>query len=266
MKKFFLTLPGIIMINRQGMKILFIKEVWRFLKVSIQTILAPVVTVLLYLLVFSSVMSDRVEVYAGIKYVEFLIPGLIMMSMLQNAFANSSSSLFQAKQNGSVIFMLLAPISSIEFYLAFTAASIVRGLLVGAGVWLIACIFRVMPAHSLIVVLGFAVLGSGILGALGLIASIWADKWDHISAFQNFIILPLSFLSGVFFSVNSLPEFWSRVSYFNPFFYLIDGFRFGFMGVSETDLILSFIVAGCFFVLVSAICIWMLKSGYKLRN
>lgn len=251
--------------NNRGMLTLFAKEVLRFLKVWIQTIIAPVVTVFLYLLVFASVMSDKTEIYTGFIYTDFLIPGLIMMSVLQNAFANSSSSLFQAKQNGSIIFILLAPISSLEFYLAYISASIVRGICTGTGVWIISFIFAVLPVYNFGIVLTFAVLGSGILGSLGLIASIWADKWDHISAFQNFVILPLSFLSGVFFSIKSLPVFWSKVSYFNPFFYLIDGFRFGFLGVSEVFPWFSLFVGGIFFLFVSIICICMLKSGYKLR-
>ncbi len=252
--------------NNRGFFTLFAKEVWRFLKVWIQTILAPVVTVFLYLLVFASVLSDNIEVYKGVGYSEFLIPGLIMMAVLQNAFANSSSSLFQAKQNGSIIFILLSPVSSMEFYLAYVLASIVRGIFVGIGVWIVTWIFTISSVYNLMMITGFAVLGSGILGSLGLIASIWADKWDHISAFQNFVILPLSFLSGVFFSIESLPPFWSKVSYFNPFFYLIDGFRFGFLGISEISPYFSLMIGSIFFLFVSALCIGMLKSGYKLRH
>jgi len=251
--------------NNRGFYTLFAKEVWRFLKVWVQTILAPVVTVFLYLLVFASVLSDNIEVYKGVGYTEFLIPGLIMMAVLQNAFANSSSSLFQAKQNGSIIFILLSPVSSMEFYLAYVLASIVRGICVGIGVWVVTFIFTISFVYNLMMITGFAVLGSGILGALGLIASIWADKWDHISAFQNFVILPLSFLSGVFFSIESLPPFWSKISYFNPFFYLIDGFRFGFLGVSEISPYFSLMIGSLFFLFVSAVCTAMLKSGYKLR-
>ena len=252
--------------NNRGFYTLFAKEVWRFLKVWIQTILAPVVTVFLYLLVFASVLSDNIEVYKGVGYSEFFIPGLIMMAVLQNAFANSSSSLFQAKQNGSIIFILLSPVSSMEFYLAYILASVVRGICVGTGVWIVTFIFTISSVYNLMLIIGFAVLGSGILGALGLIASIWADKWDHISAFQNFVILPLSFLSGVFFSIESLPPFWSKISYFNPFFYLIDGFRFGFLGVSEISPYFSLMIGSIFFLFVSAVCMSMLKSGYKLRG
>ncbi len=254
------------MYNPHGMITLFLKEIWRFLKVSIQTIIAPVVTSLLYMLVFASVMKGHPAIYIGVEYTEFLIPGLIMMAVLQNAFANSSSSLFQSKQNGSITFILLAPLSGLEFFLAYIASSIVRGLSVGIGVWLVSCFFALLPVNNILVILWFSVIGSGILGTLGLIASIWAVKWDHIAAFQNFIILPLSFLSGVFFSIKSLSPFWVRLSFFNPFFYVIDGFRFGFLGVSETFLLLSFVVSGFFFLLVSCLCIIMLKTGYKLRT
>ena len=259
-------LRKIIMYNPRGIITLFLKETWRFLKVSIQTILAPVVTSLLYLLVFASVMKEHPEIYSGVEYTEFLIPGLIMMAILQNAFANSSSSLFQSKQNGSITFILLAPLSSYEFFLAYIASSIVRGLCVGIGVWIVSCFFAVLPVNNIFVIFWFAFIGSGVLGALGLIASIWAIKWDHVAAFQNFVILPLSFLSGVFFSIKSLSPFWTKISFFNPFFYLIDGFRFGFLGVSETFLLLSFVISGLFFLLVSCLCIIMLETGYNLRT
>ncbi len=254
------------MINWLGMFTLFRKELWRFIKVSIQTILTPVITVLLYLLVFLSVLSEKVEVYEGINYVKFLIPGLMIMSMLQNAFANSSSSLFQSKQNRNVIFMLLAPLSDMEFFTAYVGASIVRGLLVGMGVWIASLLFASLWAHNLWVLLVFGFLGCGILGALGLMGAICAEKWDHIAAFQNFVILPLSFLSGVFFSIHSLPPFWRSISYYNPFFYIVDGFRYGFLGVSDTNPFSSLVIVVVFFFLVSTACLIIFRSGYKLRG
>ncbi len=253
------------MINWHGMYTLFAKEVWRFIKVTTQTIITPMVTVLLYLLVFSSVLSEHVKVYPNVSYTAFLVPGLIMMTILQNAFANNSSSLFQSKQNGNIVFMLLAPLSSLEIYIAYTGAAIVRGVLVGLGVWIASLWFVVLPVHNFGLILIFAVLGSALLGTFGLIASIWADKWDHISAFQYFVILPFSFLSGVFYSIDSLPKFWSDLSYYNPFFYIIDGFRHGFLGVSDASPGLSLLVAGGFFMFVSLLCLWLLHSGYKLR-
>lgn len=252
--------------NWYGLYTLFGKEVWRFMKVAIQTILTPVVIVLLYLLVFASVLKEHVEVYAGISYSSFLVPGLMMMSIIQNAFANSSSSLFQSKMLGNLVFVLVAPLSSLEWYLAFVGAAILRGLLVGIGVWVASLFFVVLPIHSVAILLVFSILGSAVLGALGLIAGLMADKWDHIAAFQNFIILPLSFLSGVFYSVHALPEFWQLVSHYNPFFYMIDGFRYGFLGVSDVDIGLSFVVASLFLLVVSGISLHLLKTGYKIRN
>ncbi len=254
------------MINFRGMYTLFAKEVWRFVKVTIQTIITPVVTVSLYLLVFSSALSDHVEVYQGIGYTTFLIPGLIMMSVIQNAFANNSSSLFQSKINGNVIFMLLSPLSNLEIYLAYTGAAVLRGILVGIGAWFVSSCFVVLPVYSMWVIIVFAVVGSGILGSLGLISAICADKWDHIAAFQNFIILPLSFLSGAFYSINILPKFWKSVSYWNPFFYMIDGFRYGFLGQSDSSIMLSLSVVILFFIFVSTLCLWILHTGYKMRN
>lgn len=258
--------PTFIEMNWYGLYTLFGKEVWRFMKVATQTILTPVVTVLLYLLVFSSVLKEHVQVYEGVSYTTFLVPGLIMMSIIQNAFANSSSSLFQSKMMGNLVFMLLPPLSHFEFYLAFVTAAVVRGLLVGVCVWIAALWFVQLPVYHLGYLLIFALLGSAILGTLGIIAALWAEKWDHISAFQNFIILPLTFLSGVFYQIKTLPDFWQQVSSLNPFFYLIDGFRYSFFAHSETNVQISLIMLGSFFLIISMICLWLLKIGYKIRN
>jgi ABC-2 type transport system permease protein len=252
--------------NWIGMYTLLAKEVWRFMKVFTQTVVTPVVTVLLYLVVFGSVLSEHVQVYPGVSYSAFLVPGLISMAVLQNAFANTSSSLFQSRQNGNILFMLLAPLSSLEFYLAFTGAAIARGLMVGAGVWIVAICFVPLPMHSFWLILLFASLGSGILGVFGLIAAIVSERWDHVAAFQNFVILPLTFLSGVFYSVHNLPSVWPQVSLYNPFFYLIDGFRYGFLGVSDASIWFSLAVTAIFFIAVSTACLWMLKTGYKLKG
>lgn len=252
--------------NWYGLYTLFGKEVWRFSKVATQTILAPVVTVLLYLLVFASVLSGRIEAYEGVSYIAFMVPGLIMMSVIQNAFANSASSLFMAKMNGSIVFLLLPPLSSLEFYLAFIAAAMMRGLLVGICVWIATLWFVILPIHSIWILLIFGVLGSATLGTFGLIASQWAEKFDHISAFQNFLILPLTFLSGVFYRIDNLPDFWEKASYFNPFFYMIDGFRYGFFGEAEIDVSFSLAIVSLFFVIVSTVSLWLLHIGYKMRN
>lgn len=252
--------------NGRGFYTLFDKEVRRFMKVAVQTLLTPIITVLLYLLVFSSVLSEHVQVYPNVSYIAFLVPGLLMMSVIQNAFANSSSSLFQSKMTGNIVFMLLAPISNAEFFFAFTAAAVVRGVLVGLGIWFATLYFVIIPIHSVLTVIVFAVLGSAALGAIGLVAALWAEKWDHVAAFQNFLILPLSFLSGTFYSINSLPPFWSEISRYNPFFYMIDGFRYGFLGVADTSIYLSLSITLLFLVTVSSFCLWLLQIGYKIRG
>ena len=249
-----------------GFYTLFYKELLRFWKVSFQTVLAPVLTALLYLLIFSHVLEGHVQVYPGVSYTTFLIPGLVMMAVLQNAFANSSSSLIQSKVTGNIIFILLPPLSYREFFMAYTLASAVRGLVVGFGVFLVTLFFVSVPMHHPAWILLFALTGSCILGAMGIIAGIWAEKFDQLAGFQNFIIMPLTFLSGVFYSIHSLPAFWQGLSHFNPFFYMIDGFRYGFFGVSDVSPYLSMsIVATCFLAL-SFMALALLKSGYKLRQ
>ena len=252
--------------NPRGLGTLFYKEVLRFYKVWLQTLLAPVVTALLYLLVFSHVLEEHVHVYPGVSYTAFLIPGLMMMSIIQNAFANSSSSLIQSKVSGNIIFVLLTPISYLEFFLAFVMAAIVRGIAVGIGVGLVAVFFVGLPVHHALVLLMFAILNSAVLGSLGVIAGIWAEKFDQIAGFQNFVILPMSFLSGVFYSIHSLPPFWQGISHINPIFYMIDGFRYGFFGVSDVSPLLSFSVVFIVLVSLTMISLTMLKSGYKLRQ
>jgi ABC-2 type transport system permease protein len=249
-----------------GFSTLLYKEVLRFWKVGFQTVAAPVLTALLYLLIFSHVLESRIRVYDTISYTAFLIPGLVMMSVLQNAFANSSSSLIQSKVTGNIVFVLLPPISYRQFYAAYVLAAMARGVVVGAGV-LLATLWFAPPGYAEpLWIVVFALLGGGVLGSLGVIAGIWADKFDQLAAFQNFLIMPLTFLSGVFYSIHSLPPFWQRVSHFNPVFYMIDGFRFGFFGKSDVSPWQSLAVAaGCLVVLASATLL-MLKRGYKLRN
>ncbi len=250
----------------RGLYTLFKKEIWRFWKVSFQTVAAPVITALLYLLIFSHVLEERVQVYPGVSYTAFLIPGLVMMSVLQNAFANSSSSLIQSKVMGNIVFLLLTPLSYWEFFAAFLSAAIIRGLVVGTGVYLVAIFYALPPVEHPLMILLFALAGSAMMGAMGIIAGIWADKFDQMAAFQNFIIMPLSFLSGVFYSIHSLPPFWQKMSHLNPFFYVIDGFRYGFFGVSDVSPWLSFSVVLTSFFALSWITLHLLKSGYKLRG
>ncbi len=249
-----------------GFATLFYKEILRFWKVSFQTILAPVLTALLYLLIFSHVLEDHVQVYPGVRYTSFLIPGLAMMSLLQNAFANSSSSLIQSKITGNIVFVLLPPLSHLEFFGAYVLASAARGVVVGLGVFVVTAMFVPVPVQNLLWVVAFALLGSGILGTLGIIAGIWADKFDQLAAFQNFVIVPLTFLSGVFYSIHSLPQFWQQVSHLNPFFYMIDGFRYGFFGVSDVSPRLSLAIVGGSLLALSFATLSLLKRGYKLRH
>jgi len=249
-----------------GFATLLYKELLRFWKVSVQTVAAPVLTSLLYLLVFAQTLEGRVRVYEGVPYTAFLLPGLVMMSVLQNSFANSSSSLIQSKITGNVIFILLPPISHVEFFCAYVLASMARGLTVGLGVLAVTAGFIDLPLASPGWIVAFALAGSAILGALGLVAGIWADKFDQIAAFQNFIILPLTFLSGVFYSIHSLPTFWQRLSHLNPFFYMIDGFRYGFFGVSDVSPWLSLAIVGSAMIGVSTVAVQLLRIGYKIRG
>ncbi len=249
-----------------GFQTLFYKEILRFWKVATQTLTAPIVTAMLYLLIFGHVLESRVQVYPGVGYTAFLIPGLVMMSVLQNAFANSSSSLIQSKITGNLVFVLLPPLSHWELFSAYVLASVVRGLAVGAGVFVITAWFAHLHFVAPWWIAVFALLGAAMLGTMGLIAGIWAEKFDQLAAFQNFLIMPATFLSGVFYSIHSLPPFWQAVSHANPFFYMIDGFRYGFFGQSDVDPLLSLSIVAAFFVVLAAIAIRLLKSGYKLRH
>ncbi len=249
-----------------GFSTLLYKELLRFWKVGFQTIVAPILTALLYLLIFSHVLEGRVEVYPQVKYSAFLIPGLAMMSLLQNAFANSSSSLVQSKVTGNIVFLLLTPITPLAIFLAYVVAATVRGVAVGIGVILGTMWLTQLPLVHPLWALLFALAAGGILGSLGIVAGLWADKFDQMAAFQNFIIMPLTFLSGVFYSIHSLPAFWQGLSHLNPFFYMIDGFRYGFFGVSDVDPMKSFAIVLLCLVLLSIFTLHLFRTGYKLRQ
>lgn len=243
---------------------LFYKELLRFWKVAFQTVAAPVLTALLYLLIFGHVLDEHVQVH-GVRYISFLVPGLVMMQVLQNAFANSSSSLIQAKITGSIVFVLLPPIPYGAFFAAYVLASVVRGLMVGLGVLIATLWFAELRMAAPLWVLAFAVLSGAVLGALGMIAGLWSEKFDQLAAFQNFLIMPLTMLSGVFYSIHSLPAVWQTVSHYNPVFYMIDGFRYGFFGVSDVAPEVSLTVVIACFVAVSLLTLGLLKRGWKLR-
>ena len=249
-----------------GAATLFRKEVLRFWKVAFQTVAAPVLTAIMYLLIFGHVLQDQVQAFPGVGYTSFLVPGLVMMSVLQNAFANSSSSLIQSKITGNLVFLLVSPLSHWAWFVAYVGASVVRGLVVGGGVMLVTVWFAPLRLIEPWWIVVFAALGAGMLGSLGLIAGLWAEKFDQLAAFQNFIIMPMTFLSGVFYSVHSLPAVWQAASHLNPFFYMIDGFRRGFFGVSDVSPWLSLAVVGGSFLLVAGVALQLLRTGYKLRS
>lgn len=249
-----------------GFRTLFYKESLRFWKVATQTVAAPVVTAMLYLVIFGHVLDGRVEMLDGVAYTSFLIPGLVMMSVLQNAFANSSSSLIQSKISGNLVFILLAPLSHAEILAAYVGAAVLRGIAVGAGVFAITAWFAHLTFVAPVWIVVFAILGAAILGTMGVIAGIWAEKFDQLAAFQNFLIMPATFLAGVFYSVQKLPPFWLAVSHFNPFFYMIDGFRYGFFGQSDVSPWTSLAIVSVFFAVLTAMAINLLKRGYKLRH
>jgi len=248
-----------------GFRTLFYKEVLRFWKVNFQTVAAPVLNALLFLLIFSHVLDRSVTVYGDVPYTAFLVPGLIMMSLLQNAFANTSSSLIQSKITGNIIFILLAPLSCRVFYAAYVLAAVLRGLFVAIGVFLMAVFFIDLPLAQPVWIFAFGILGGALLATFGIIAGIWAEKFDQLAAFQNFLIMPLTMLSGVFYSIHSLPPLWQKISHANPFFYMIDGFRYGFFGQSDTSPWLSFAVISACFAALAVLTLTMLKRGYKLR-
>jgi len=249
-----------------GWQTLLYKEVLRFWKVAFQTIAGPVLTAMLYLLIFGHALESHVKVYDQISYTAFLVPGLAMMSLLQNAFANSSSSLIMSKVMGNLVFLLLTPLSYMHWFVAYVGASVVRGVIVGLGVFAVSALFTDISFVAPLWIVVFAFLGAALMGTLGLIAGLWAEKFDQLAAFQNFVVMPMTFLSGVFYSIHSLPAFWQGVSHFNPFFYMIDGFRYGFFGVSDVSPWLSLGVVGVSTLVVSAIAIQLLRSGYKIRS
>ena len=249
-----------------GFPTLLQKEVLRFWKVSFQTVAAPVLTTLLYLLVFAHALASHVQAFPGVTYVQFLVPGLAMMAMLQNAFANSSSSLIQSKITGNIVFILLPPLAAHEIFAAYLLAAMVRGLVVGTGVFAATLWMIPLPVPNVAWMLAFAVVGCGMLGTMGIIAGIWSEKFDQLAAFQNFFVMPLTFLAGVFYSMHTLPPFWQDVSRLNPFFYAIDGFRYAFFGQSDVSPWASLAIASAAFAALSFMTLAMLRRGYKLRH
>jgi ABC-2 type transport system permease protein len=253
------------MSNPIGLRTLFIKETRRFLRVPGQTLAQPVVTTSLYFLVFGYALGGRVRELDGVSYVRFIVPGLVMLSIIQNAFLNTSSSMFIAKVQGTIVDLLVAPLSVGELLTAFTMAAVVRGLSVGAIVWLVAAIFTGFEVAHPLWALAFAVLVAATFGLLGLGVAIWSDKFEQLNLVPTFVITPLTFLGGVFYSARMLPEPWAALTRANPILYMVEGMRYGVLGSGPPPwpgLALTVGIAS----IAGAICTWMLASGYKLRG
>jgi ABC-2 type transport system permease protein len=248
-----------------GFLTLAYKEMLRFWKVAFQTIAAPVLTAFLYLLIFSHLSDGEVAGF-GVSFRVFLIPGLVIMSVLQNSFANASSSLIQSRMSGSLVFMLLPPISYLQFFAAYVLAAVVRGAVVGLGVLAATACLAVPPLREPLWALAFLLLAAALFGVLGLLAGIWAETYDQLAAAQNFLVLPLTMLSGVFYSIHTLSPLWQQVSHFNPVFYMIDGFRYGFFAVADVSPLRSLSVLLVCLVVMSALVLKLLQRGWKLRG
>jgi ABC-2 type transport system permease protein len=253
-------------LNRVGLITLVEKEVGRFLSVTQQTIVAPVITTLLFYTVFALAFGGNERMIGDVSFMQFLAPGLIMMAMVQNAFANSSSSLTIAKVQGNVVDLLLPPLSDLEIFLGFVIGALCRGLAVGVAAGIVLSLFAPVTVVSWSLVIIFALLGNMLMGTLGLMAGIWAEKFDHMATVTNFIVTPLTFLSGTFYSVNSLPESWHAIVLYNPFFYMIDGFRAGFTGHVDGNIAVGIAVLVAVNIALSSGTLIMLSTGYKMKS
>lgn len=253
-------------INWIGLWTLTRKETERFMVVYSQTIIAPVITTLLFFLVFNIGLGGETRQIAGIPYMAFLAPGLIMMSMAQNAFANTSSSMVISKVQGNIVDVLMPPLSHVEFALGFTLGGIARGLAVGVASVLTLVLLLDMKIYDLFYIIFHGLMGSMLLALLGLIGGIWSMKFDHLATVTNFIIMPATFLSGTFYTASQLPPTWQFICHLNPFFYMIDGFRYGFTGVTDGSLETGLVVMIISNIVLGALTLVMLKSGYKLKS
>lgn len=252
--------------NWIGFRTLFVKETRRFLRVPGQTLAQPVVTTALYFLVFGFALGGRVREIDGVSYVRFIVPGLVMLSLIQNAFLNTASSMFIAKMQGTIVDLLVAPLSVVELLMAFTLAALLRGLMVGGIVWLVAAIFTGFQIAHPVWVAVFALLVSTTFGVLGLMVAIWSDKFEQLNLIPTFVITPLSFLGGVFYSARMLPEPWASITRANPILYMVEGLRYGLLDVRGPSPWLGLGICGGIAALSIAIVSWMLATGYKLRS
>jgi len=252
--------------NVIGLLSLIKREVDRFANVYLQTVIAPVITTLLFYTIFALAFGGVAREVGDVPFLEFLAPGLIMMVMVQNAFANTSSSIVISKVQGSIVDILLPPLSNFELYIGFTVGAVLRGLIVGLVTGLVMSIFVPVSVASWLLIVVYAVLGTMMLGSLGLAAGIWSEKFDHIAAVTNFIVTPLTFLSGTFYSVQSLPPMWQGIAHYNPFFYMIDGFRGGFIGQADSEPLIGVVVLVTVNVVLAIATFWMLRTGYKIKS
>ena len=259
------SVKGFNSVNWIGVYTLFKREVNRFLKIYLQTILGPALTTLLFLIIFALALGRSSKLVEGIPFLEFLAPGLIVMAMIQNAFGNTSSSLLSAKVAGNITDLLLPPLTSIEFASAFLAGAICRGLFVGISVSLLVLIFVPLKIYNPFVLIYFSILSCSFMGLLGLITGIWSSKFEHVAAITNFIVTPLSLLSGTFYSIKILPDNFYFISQLNPFFYMIDGFRFSMIGYSDSNIYLGAIILLVLNIFLYMASIIMLKTGFKLK-
>lgn len=254
-------------LNLIGLRTLVRKEVGRFLNVYTQTIIAPMVTALLFYAVFALAFGGLAQTIGdGVPYMTFIAPGLIMMTMVQNAFANTSSSIVIAKVQGNIVDVLMPPLSAGEFFAGYVLGGVLRGLVVGLATGIVIELVTGMPIYSLLYIFVFGVLGSLLLSSIGLAAGIWSEKFDHIAAVTNFIVTPLTFLSGTFYSVEQLPGAWQTLAHWNPFFYMIDGFRYGFIGHADGNVTIGLTVLLVMNIFMAWLCWWMIRTGYKIKS
>lgn len=245
---------------------LFQKEIRRFLRVASQTLVTPVITAALYLFIFGATLGERISVIEGFSYAQFVIPGLIMMGVINNSFANTSSSLFMSRYLGGIVDLLVTPVTPPQFIMAYTLAAMLRGLMVGSVVLIISTLFATLPWTSPVLAVLMAIIASFLFAQFGLIAAIYAHNFDTLSVYTNFMILPLIYLGGVFYPISILPDPWATMSYLNPLFYLIDGFRHAIIGVGDTSFAIAFGISALMAVCLFAWAAWLIGNGYRLRS
>jgi ABC-2 type transport system permease protein len=253
-------------VNRIALRTLFIKEIRRFSKVWMQTVLSPLVTTSLYFLVFGVALGSRLKEISGVPYIQFVVPGLVMMTMIRDSFLNTSSSLFQSKINGTINDLLVAPIGAAEILLSYVAAAMCRSVITGVLVLVVALFFTWFPLYHLGWTIFFTIFVPATFALLGIVSALWAEKFDHLAIFPNFVLLPLAFLGGVFYSIDLLPEPWNAISRFNPLLYMVNGLRFGFLGVADVSPVASAVVVLISFVVLLVTAGVLLERGYKLRT